>query len=101
VDEMNRERLLTIIKAPLITEKSSMLASNLNQVAFKVSLDANKSEIKKAVESLFDVKVKSVNTSISKGKTKRNRFGKYKRSDYKKAIVALQEGSQIQFEGIN
>lgn len=98
---MNRERLLTIIKAPLVTEKSSMLSSSLNQVAFKVSLDANKLEIKKAVESLFNVKVRSVTTCISKGKTKRNKFGKYKRSDYKKAIVALQEGSQIQFEGIN
>ncbi|MEK9649874.1 MAG: 50S ribosomal protein L23 [Gammaproteobacteria bacterium] len=98
---MNRERLLSIIKAPLVTEKSSMLASKLNQVVFKVSLDANKTEIKKAVESLFDVKVAAVTTAISKGKTKRNKFGKYKRSDYKKAIVALEEGSKIQFEGIN
>ena len=67
----------------------------------KVDLSASKSEIKKAVEDLFDVKVDSVTTSTQKGKTKRNRFGIYKRSDYKKAFVSLKEGSEIQFEGIS
>ena len=57
--------------------------------------------IKKAVEELFDVKVESVTTSTQKGKTKRNRFGVYKRSDYKNAFVSLKEGSEIQFEGIS
>ena len=72
----------------------------MNQVVFKVDLSASKSEIKKAVEDLFDVKVDSVTTSTQKGKTKRNRFGIYKRSNYKKAFVSLKKGSEIQFEGI-
>ena len=97
---MNKEKLLTLIQSPYITEKATSVGS-LNQVVFKVDLSASKSEIKKAVEDLFDVKVKSVTTSTQKGKTKRNRFGVYKRSDYKKAFVSLKEGSEIQFEGIS
>ena len=97
---MNKEKLLTLIHSPYITEKATSVGS-LNQVVFKVDLSASKSEIKKAVENLFDVKVDSVTTSTQKGKTKRNRFGIYKRSDYKKAYVSLKEGSEIQFEGIS
>ena len=97
---MNKEKLLTLIHSPYITEKATSIGS-LNQVVFKVDLSASKSEIKKAVEDLFDVKVDSVTTSTQKGKTKRNRFGTYKRSDYKKAFVSLKEGSEIQFEGIS
>ena len=97
---MNKEKLLTLIHSPYITEKATSIGS-LNQVVFKVDLSASKSEIKKAVEDLFDVKVDSVTTSTQKGKTKRNRFGVYKRSDYKKAFVSLKEGSEIQFEGIS
>ena len=97
---MNKEKLLTLIHSPYITEKSTSVGS-MNQVVFKVDLSASKSEIKKAVEDLFDVKVDSVTTSTQKGKTKRNRFGTYKRSDYKKAFVSLKEGSEIQFEGIS
>ena len=97
---MNKEKLLTLIHSPYITEKATYVGS-LNQVVFKVDLSATKLEIKKAVEDLFDVKVDSVSTSIQKGKTKRNRFGIYKRSDYKKAYVALKDGSEIQFEGIS
>ena len=97
---MNKEILLTLIHSPYITEKATSIGS-LNQVVFKVDLSASKSEIKKAVEDLFDVKVDSVTTSTQKGKTKRNRFGIYKRSDYKKAFVSLKEGSEIQFEGIS
>ena len=97
---MNKEKLLTLIHSPYITEKATSIGS-LNQVVFKVDLSASKSEIKKAVEDLFDVKVESVTTSTQKGKTKRNRFGVYKRSDYKKAFVSLKEGSEIQFEGIS
>ena len=89
---MNKEKLLTLIQSPYITEKSSA-AGELNQVVFKVALSANKLEIKKAVEQLFDV--------TQKGKTKRNKFGIYKRSNFKKAFVSLKEGSEIQFEGIN
>ena len=97
---MNKEKLLTLIHSPYITEKATSVG-RLNQVVFKVDLSASKSEIKKAVEDSFDVKVDSVTTSTQKGKTKRNRFGIYKRSDYKKAFVSLKEGSEIQFEGIS
>ena len=97
---MNKEKLLTLIKSPYITEKSTA-ARTLNQVVFKVDLSASKLEIKKAVEQLFDVKVDSVTTAIQKGKTKRNKFGIYKQSNFKKAFVSLQEGSEIQFEGIS
>ena len=97
---MNKEKLLTLIHSPYITEKATSVGS-LNQVVFKVDLTATKSEIKKAVEALFDVKVDCVTTATQKGKIKRNRFGIYKRSDYKKAFVSLKEGSEIQFEGIS
>ena len=97
---MNKEKLLTLIHSPYITEKATSVGS-MNQVVFKVDTSATKLEIKKAVEDLFDVKVDSVTTSTQKGKTKRNRFGIYKRSDYKKAYVALKEGAEIQFEGIS
>ena len=97
---MNKEKLLTLIHSPYITEKATSVGS-LNQVVFKVDLSSTKQEIKKAVEDLFDVEVDSVTTSNQKGKTKRNRFGIYKKSDYKKAYVALKEGSEIQFEGIS
>ena len=97
---MNKEKLLTLIHSPYITEKATSVGS-MNQVVFKVDTSATKLEIKKAVEDLFDVKVDSVTTSTQKGKTKRNRFGIYKRSDYKKAYVALREGSEVQFEGIS
>ena len=97
---MNKEKLLTLIHCPYITEKATSIGS-MNQVVFKVDTSASKSEIKKAVEDLFDVKVDSVTTSTQKGKTKRNRFGIYKRSNYKKAFVSLKEGSEIQFEGIS
>ena len=60
-----------------------------------------KEKLKKAVENLFNVTVIKVTTSVVKGKTKRNRFGKYKRSDYKKAFVSLSPDSDIQFEGVS
>jgi large subunit ribosomal protein L23 len=97
---MNKEKLLTLIQSPYITEKSTA-AGELNQMVFKVALTANKLEIKKAVEQLFNVKVESVTTATQKGKLKRNKFGIYRRSDFKKAFVSLKEGSEIQFEGIN
>jgi large subunit ribosomal protein L23 len=97
---MNKEKLLTLIHSPYITEKATS-GGSLNQVVFKVDLSATKLEIKKAVEDLFDVKVDNVTTATQKGKTKRNRFGIYKKSDYKKAYIVLKEGSEIQFEGIS
>ena len=98
---MYKEKLYTLIQSPIITEQTAQLGEKINQVVFKVDLDANKREIKKAVEKLFKVEVIKVTTSIVKGKRKRNRFGIYKKSNYKKAFVSLSKDSDIQFEGIN
>ena len=83
-----------IIKSPVVTEKAS-LASENNQVVFKVAMDASKPQIKAAVEELFKVKVAAVNTLVQKGKVKRFRGQTGKRADVKKAIVTLAEGSTI------
>ena len=83
-----------IITAPLITEKSTM-GSEFGQVTFRVPLTATKPEIKAAVEALFKVDVKAVNTLISKGKTKRFKGLPGRRSDVKKAIVTLAAGQSI------
>ena len=83
-----------IIVAPVITEKSTFAAEN-NQVVFKVADTATKPQVKEAVEALFNVKVKAVNTLNRKGKTKRFRGIKGKQSDVKKAIVTLEEGHSI------
>ena len=98
---MSKEKLYTLIKSPIITEQTAQLGESLKQVVFKVDISANKKEIRKAVEKLFNVEVIKVTTSIVKGKTKRNRFGMYKKSDYKKAFVSISDESEIQFEGIN
>ena len=89
-----QERWYDIILGPLVTEKSTQGSDN-NQVTFKVSLDASKPEIKKAVEGLFEVKVRQVNTIRMKGKTKRFKGHLGKRSNWKKAIVSLAEGETI------
>jgi large subunit ribosomal protein L23 len=83
-----------VIKAPIITEKAT-IASERNQVLFKVARNATKPQIKEAVEKLFDVKVKSVNTLIRKGKKKafKGTFGE--QQDVKKAVVTLEEGHRI------
>ena len=83
-----------VILSPVITEKATKLTET-NQVVFRVSLNATKPKIAKAVEDLFKVKVTGVNTVRVKGKTKAFRGKPYKRSDYKKAIVTLAEGQQI------
>ena len=80
-----------VILSPHITEKSTML-SEYNAVVFKVAESATKPQIKEAVEALFDTKVKTVNTIVTKGKTKRWKGKPYTRSDVKKAIVTLVEG---------
>tara|TARA_B100000519_G_C14086590_1_gene364238 strand:+ start:473 stop:769 length:297 start_codon:yes stop_codon:yes gene_type:complete len=98
---MGKEKLYTLIKSPIITEQTAQLGEKMKQVVFKVDLSANKREIKQAVEELFKVEVLNVTTSIMKGKTKRNRFGVYKKSNFKKAFVSISEDSDIQFEGIN
>lgn len=83
-----------IILSPVITEKATM-GAEYNQVTFRVPLTATKSEIKAAVEGLFDVKVKGVNTLRQKGKVKRFRGIIGKRPDVKKAMVTLEEGQSI------
>ena len=89
-----------IVLAPHITEKSTML-SEANAVVFKVAPKATKPEIKAAVEALFGVSVKNVNTIVSKGKSKRWKGAPYRRSDVKKAIVTLVEGQSIDItEGV-
>lgn len=83
-----------VVLAPHITEKATLLSEN-NAVVFKVAKDASKPEIKAAVEALFGVTVKGVNTIVQKGKTKRWKGKPYTRSDFKKAIVTLAEGQSI------
>ena len=68
---MSKEKLYTLIKSPIITEQTAQLGESLKQVVFKVDISANKKEIKKAVEKLFNVEVIKVTTSVVKGKTKR------------------------------
>jgi large subunit ribosomal protein L23 len=91
---MREEELYDVIRAPLVTEKSTMLSES-NQVMFKVALSATKPDIKEAVERLFNVKVLAVNTLIRKGKIKKFRGVKGRQSDFKKAIVTLEEGQTI------
>lgn len=87
-----------IIKRPIaLTEKAAHLKEEANQVIFEVELKANKIQIRDAVEKLFDVKVESVNTLIQRGKVKRLGRSQMKRPNWKKAIVTLKEGSDIQF----
>ncbi len=83
-----------VVRRPLITEKATM-ASEANAVVFEVAIDATKPAIRDAVEALFNVKVKSVNTLIQKGKRKVFRGRQGRRSDFKKAIVRLEDGNMI------
>jgi large subunit ribosomal protein L23 len=83
-----------IIRSPVITEKSTA-ASEHNKIVFRVARTATKPEIKAAVEALFKVKVKAVNTLIRKGKTRRFRGILGRQSDFKRAIVTLEEGFSI------
>ncbi len=87
-------RACELLRAPVITEKSTV-ASEHNQITFRVPLDATKPEIKAAVEKLFDVKVLAVNTIRQKGKVKRFRGRVGRRPDTKKAMVSLAEGHSI------
>ena len=83
-----------VIRKPIITEKAT-IASEAGAVVFEVAIDSNKPQIKEAVEALFGVKVKAVNTTITKGKTKRFRGMMGRRKDVKKAYVTLEEGNTI------
>ena len=92
--KLSQEQMYELIRSPIITEKSTII-SEYNQVSFRVPLEATKPEIRAAVEGLFDVKVKAVNTIVQKGKVKRFRGHLGKRSDFKKAIVTLVDGDSI------
>ncbi len=92
---MNPERMYQIIKRPHVSEKSALLGDAANQAVFQVATDANKSEIKQAVEQLFNVKVADVRTVNMKGKSKRMGMRRGRRSDWKKAYVSLEQGHEI------
>ena len=91
---MSIEQYYDVIRAPVITEKAT-LASENNQIVFRVAIDADKKVIKEAVEALFDVKVKAVNTLRRKGKAKRFRGVQGRQNEMKKAIVTLEDGHSI------
>ena len=95
---MSRERLATVLVAPHITEKTALAMQNSNQYAFKVRRDADKTEIKQAVELMFDVKVAAVQVVNEPGKTRR--FGRItgRTQDWKKAYVSLVQGQSIDYE---
>jgi large subunit ribosomal protein L23 len=95
---MSIERLTTVLVAPHVTEKTSLAMANNNQYAFRVRRDADKTEIKAAVELMFDVKVSGVQVVNEPGKTRR--FGKTngRTQDWKKAYVSLAKGQAIDYE---
>ncbi|MBV8647463.1 50S ribosomal protein L23 [Paludibacterium sp.] len=96
---MNQERLMQVILAPVVSEKSTMVSEKNQQVVFRVAGDATKPEIKAAVELLFNVKVEGVSTVNVKGKVKR--FGRMtgRRKDWKKAYVSLVQGQELDLTG--
>lgn len=92
---MNEAKLFDIIRAPLVSEKSTRVADKNRQIVFRVALTASKDEIRAAVEHAFSVKVEAVRTLRVKGKTKRNG----RRQDWKKSYVTLAPGHDIDFAG--
>ena len=93
-NSISKERMYEIIRSPIVTEKSTFV-SEYNQVVFQVAINSNKKEIKEALETLFKVKVKSVNTIRQNGKIKRFKGTIGKRPDVKKAFITLEEGNTI------
>lgn len=93
---MNQERLMNVLIGPHLSEKSTNVLGKSNQVVFKVRRDANKSEIKRAVEMLFEVKVEDVTTVKLRGKVKRFGASMGRRQDWKKAYVRLAAGQKIE-----
>jgi large subunit ribosomal protein L23 len=96
---MNQERIMKVLVAPVVSEKSTRLADKHRQFVFKVVKDASKPEVRKAVELMFDVKVDAVQITNVKGKIKRSGSRLGKRSDWKKAFVTLAEGYDINYMG--
>jgi len=96
----SKERLMTVLVAPHVSEKSALVAEKNNQIVFRVLRDSTKPEIKAAVELMFEVKVDSVRVVNVAGKAKRFGGRPGKRSDWKKAYVSLVEGQTIDFAGV-
>ncbi|MCW8827328.1 MAG: 50S ribosomal protein L23 [Gammaproteobacteria bacterium] len=96
---MNENRLMQVLLAPHISEKSASAADQSNQYVFKVTTDSNKAEIKGAVELMFKVDVEDVKVVNVKGKVKRHGQRLGKRSDWKKAYIRLKQGQEIDFVG--
>ena len=92
---MSSEKILQVLLAPIVSEKSARLQELNNQYTFEVAKGATKAEVKAAVEQLFDVKVEAVNVVNTKGKTKSFRFKQGRRADKRKAYVRLAEGQNI------
>lgn len=95
-----RERLMNVLYSPHMSEKSTIVADEHNQIVFRVRPDANKTEIRQAVELLFEVEVVDVNVVNCRGKLKRHGFQYGQRAAWKKAYVKLAPGSQLDFLGI-
>jgi len=96
----SKERLMTVLVAPHVSEKGALVAEKNNQIVFRVLRDSTKPEIKAAVELMYEVKVDSVRVVNVAGKAKRFGGRPGKRSDWKKAYVSLAEGQTIDFAGV-
>lgn len=96
---MNKERLMTVLIQPHVSEKAAMVTEKANQYVFRVRGDASRAEVKQAVELMFEVKVKGINLLNKPGKTRRFRNVAGKRNGFKKAYVSLQDGQSIDFTG--
>lgn len=96
---MNKDRLYQILLSPCVTEKTAKVGDESNQYVFQVAVDANKAEVRAAVENLFEVNVESVRIVNVKGKSKSFRMRPGKRNDWKKAYVRVQEGQTLDFLG--
>jgi len=96
---MSKERLYKVLLNPRVTEKTARVGENSNQYVFQVAPDANKAEVKAAVEHLFEVSVEAVRIVNVKGKSKAFKMRPGKRSDWKKAYVRVQEGQSLDFLG--
>ncbi len=96
---MNQNRLLQVLLSPHVSEKSALAADAGNQYVFRVATNATKPEIRKAIETAFDVEVEAVRVVNVKGKVKRFGARMGKRSDWRKAYVRLQPGQEIEFLG--
>ena len=94
---MSAGDIYTVLSRPVVTEKTTIQKEDNNQISFRVRVDANKIEIRKAVEKLLGVKVTAVNTLITRGKTRRMGRQTGRRSNWKKAFVRLSEGDSLNF----